>query len=264
MLWQRLLTAVIGIPVILLIFYIAGIPLMVASSAVVVVGVYEFVRLEKLMGLNPLSIWSYIIGLNCLLFGIYLWHGQYFAVSMWIVFILTLAHFLILFPKRSLSDLGATYLGGLYVGGLFSYLIRLREYHPEGWMLVIFVFLLTWANDTGAYFIGSKFGKRRLAPKLSPKKSIEGFVGGLFFTVLTALCFGHLVIGTGYLVWILLGCLVAVIGTMGDLLESAFKRMAQTKDSGNLIPGHGGFLDRFDSLLLVAPTVYYFIQWFSL
>ncbi|NLL17578.1 MAG: phosphatidate cytidylyltransferase, partial [Clostridia bacterium] len=128
----------------------------------------------------------------------------------------------------------------------------------------ILVFLLTWANDTGAFFIGSKFGKHRLSPKLSPKKSIEGFVGGLVFTVVTALVFGYLVYGSGYLMWVLLGCLVAVIGTMGDLLESAFKRLAQAKDSGNLIPGHGGLLDRLDSLLLVAPTVYYFVQWFNL
>jgi phosphatidate cytidylyltransferase len=264
MLWQRVVTAVVGIPLILLVFYFAGVPLMIVSLVAAAVGINEFIRLEKAMGLTPLAIWSYVIGLICLLFGIYLWHGQYFSLAMWVVFLASLAHFLVIFPKRNFSDLGATYLGGLYVGGLLSFLIRLREFHPEGWMLVILVFLLTWANDTGAFFIGSKFGKHRLSPKLSPKKSIEGFVGGLVFTVVTALVFGYLVYGSGYLMWVLLGCLVAVIGTMGDLLESAFKRLAQAKDSGNLIPGHGGLLDRLDSLLLVAPTVYYFVQWFNL
>ncbi|NLC77839.1 MAG: phosphatidate cytidylyltransferase, partial [Clostridia bacterium] len=246
------------------VFYFAGVPLQIGSIIVVIIGTAEFIRLEKSMGLTPLVTWSYLIGLNCLLFGIYLWHGQYFALSMWVLLILSLAHFLIVFPQRNFNDLAATYFGALYVGGLFSYLIRLREFHPEGWNWVLLVFLLTWANDTGAYFIGRKFGKRSLAPRLSPKKSVEGFLGGLGLAVVTALGFGYYVSAENYLVWLLLGCLTAVVGAMGDLLESAFKRLAKLKDSGNLLPGHGGLLDRIDSLLLVAPTVYYFIQFMSL
>lgn len=264
MLWQRVVTAALGIPAIFLIFYFAGWPLIIASSLVIIVGLFEFYRLAGFMGLKPLTGWGYIIGLSCPLFGIYLWHGHYFSHALWLIIVFSLAHFILSFPNWNLNDLGVTYFGAFYVGGLFSYLIRVRETVPDGWIWVLLIFLLTWANDTAAYFIGSQLGKHRLCSKLSPKKSIEGFIGGLLFTIVIALMFGHLASANHYIAWAFLGCLAATVGTIGDLLESALKRLGQAKDSGTLIPGHGGILDRLDSLLLVAPLVYYYIQMFRL
>ncbi|HHW08034.1 MAG TPA: phosphatidate cytidylyltransferase [Clostridia bacterium] len=259
MLWQRVLTAVIAVPIVFILFYRAGFPLMLGSLAVAALGLYEFYRLTSSMGHKPLTWWGYCIGLNCILFGIYLWHGQYFPQTLWLLMVLAVVHFAAAFPKWTLSDLAVTFFGAFYVGGLLSFLIRLREFEAQGWMWVLLVFLLTWANDTAAYFVGSKMGKHPLCPKLSPNKTVEGFLGGLIVTILSALLFGQLVSGNNYFLWGLLGLLAAVVGTTGDLLESTYKRLAQAKDSGVLFPGHGGVLDRLDSLLLVAPLVYYFM-----
>jgi len=259
MLWQRVLTAVIAIPVVILLFYYAGFPLMLGSLAVVAAGLHEFYRLARSMGHNPLTWWGYLIGLNCILFGIYLWSGQYFPQTLWLLLMLSVLQFTAVFPRWSVSDLAVTYFGAFYVGGLLSFLVRLREWEPQGWMWVLLVFLLTWANDTAAYFIGSKLGKRPLCPRLSPKKTVEGFVGGLVVTLFCALLFGQVTGRGNYLWWGVLGLLAAVVGTIGDLLESTYKRLAKAKDSGVLFPGHGGLLDRLDSLLLVAPLVYYFL-----
>lgn len=258
MLWQRVLTAVIAIPLVFVLLYYGGIPLMLASLAVVAVGLHEFYRLARSMGHNPLTWWGYLIGLNCILSGIYLWSGQYFPQSLWFLMMLSVIHLTAAFPRWTVSDLAITYLGAFYVGGLLNFLIRLREFETQGWIWVFLVFILTWANDTAAYFVGSQVGKRPLCPKLSPHKTVEGFVGGLVVTTLSALLFGQFVSGKNYFLWGLLGMLAAVVGTTGDLLESTYKRLAKVKDSGILFPGHGGVLDRLDSLLLVAPLVYYF------
>lgn len=264
MLWQRVMTAAIAIPVILILFYRAGFPLLLGSLLVVALGLYEFYRMARSMGHQPLTWWGYLIGLNCILFGIYLWHGQYFPHSLWMLIVLSLMHFVVRFPKWTLSDLAVTYFGAFYVGGLLSFLIRLREFEPQGWVWVMLVFILTWTNDTAAYFVGSKVGRRPLCPKLSPKKTIEGLIGGMLFTTASSVIFGQLISGKALFLWGLLGILAAVMGTMGDLMESTYKRLAQTKDSGNLFPGHGGVLDRLDSLLLVAPLVYYYLQVFNI
>lgn len=264
MLWQRVLTALVGIPVILALFYFAGWPLAIASILVVGIGIFEFFRMATGMETKPLAVWGYIIGFTWVLFGVYFNNGQYLSLALWITFLLSVLYFLWKFPERNLIDLCITYFGAFYVGGLFSYLIKIREVSFGGFIFVILVFLLTWVNDTAAFFIGSAYGKHRLCPKLSPKKSIEGFLGGVVFTLIAALVFGYIISGKMNIMWGLLGILAAIAGAMGDLFESSFKRLSKTKDSGNLIPGHGGILDRLDSLLLVAPLVYYYLQIFLL
>jgi phosphatidate cytidylyltransferase len=131
----------------------------------------------------------------------------------------------------------------------------------SGWVVLFFFFFL-WVSDTGQYFSGRLFGKRKLYESLSPKKTIEGFIGGL----LLAGAFGftaHLLqplLFPNYFLSILLGIVLAAAGTAGDLIESSFKRAAGVKDSGNLIPGHGGVLDRFDSTLFAAPIYFIYLQ----
>ena len=125
-----------------------------------------------------------------------------------------------------------------------------------GCALVWLTFIGTWASDTFAYFVGCSIGKHRLCPVISPKKSVEGFVGGIIGTMLCMAALGSF-FGFDLTAMLIMGALIAVIGTLGDLVESCFKRYVGIKDSGNLIPGHGGVLDRFDSLLFTAPLVYY-------
>ena len=149
--------------------------------------------------------------------------------------------------------------GMLYIGYTLGHFLLLRN-HQDGALLVLFVLLVTWAGDAAAYYVGKTWGARPLAPRLSPKKTVEGFLGGLVVAPIIA-WIGHL--------WFLpvvtpvdcliLGVLFTVLGLLGDLSESALKRQAGVKDSGALIPGHGGLLDRVDSLLLNAPVFYYYM-----
>ena len=125
--------------------------------------------------------------------------------------------------------------------------------------LVLGIFILTWTNDTFAYLIGKRFGKRKLKEKISPKKTIEGFIGGL----LAALIGGIIIFNTTLLYssvfWLLLALLVSGLGTSGDLIQSKFKRLAGVKDSGRIMPGHGGVYDRLDSIIFASPFIYLFI-----
>ena len=150
--------------------------------------------------------------------------------------------------------------GILYIGYTLGHFLRLRNQH-DGALLVLFVLLVTWAGDTAAYYVGKTWGSRPLAPRLSPNKTIEGFLGGLVVAPLIA-WIGHLwfLPAVTPVDCLILGLLFTVLGLLGDLSESALKRHAGVKDSGSLIPGHGGVLDRVDSLLLNAPLFYYYMK----
>ena len=150
--------------------------------------------------------------------------------------------------------------GILYIGYTLGHFLRLRNQH-DGALLVLFVLLVTWAGDAAAYYVGKTWGSRPLAPRLSPNKTIEGFLGGLVVAPLIA-WIGHLwfLPAVTPVDCLILGLLFTVLGLLGDLSESALKRHAGVKDSGSLIPGHGGVLDRVDSLLLNAPLFYYYMK----
>ncbi|GAP73259.1 phosphatidate cytidylyltransferase [Candidatus Symbiothrix dinenymphae] len=172
-----------------------------------------------------------------------------------------------------IAHLGYIFLGQIYIALPFS-LLNIVAFTQEGYtpifLLALFVFI--WVNDTGAYLTGMKFGKHRLIERISPKKTWEGFWGGLTFAALSSLAFaqtttasvtGHwsLVTGNWQLVtaiWLAMALAVALFGVWGDLIESLFKRTLGIKDSGNALPGHGGFLDRFDSLLLAVYALVFF------
>jgi phosphatidate cytidylyltransferase len=129
----------------------------------------------------------------------------------------------------------------LYVGMLGGSLIRIRKDFPlDGPKLVFFLLIVVWLGDAGAYYVGKTFGKHRLSPRISPKKSIEGLMGGIATSIIAAIA----------------GVILSFAGVVGDLAESMWKRSAAVKDSGTLIPGHGGFLDRFDSIFFTAPMLY--------
>ncbi len=126
--------------------------------------------------------------------------------------------------------------------------------------ILVYVLLLIWANDSFAFLIGKNFGKRKLFESVSPKKTIEGFVGGMVFSIITAVVIGFYSELLSIVNWVIIALITSIIGTIGDLVESKFKRQASIKDSGNIMPGHGGLLDRLDSLLFAAPFVYLYIQ----
>lgn len=132
-----------------------------------------------------------------------------------------------------------------------------NDFHPY---LMISILSIIWINDSFAFFIGKNFGANKLFPSVSPKKTIEGFLGGLTFSLIAALLISKFNLEFSMINWLVIGVIVSVVGTIGDLVESKFKRQAKIKDSGNIMPGHGGILDRLDSLLFAAPFVYLYIN----
>jgi phosphatidate cytidylyltransferase len=162
-------------------------------------------------------------------------------------------------PEQGLINSAVNLFGTVYIGFMFAYMLLLR-FIPgrDGLAYVLFTLLVTWFNDTSAYFIGIKFGKHKLSPKISPKKSVEGSLGGLAGGILAALIIG-LFFHKPLWLMIVMGIVVVVAGQFGDLIESTIKRNAGVKDSGSFLPGHGGVLDRIDSLLTAAPLVYYMV-----
>lgn len=161
--------------------------------------------------------------------------------------------------KSGFVDTAVVAFGVFYVAWLLGHLILLRSL-PEGSFLVFFLFLVTWANDTGAYYVGSLWGRRPMAPRISPRKTWEGLIGGLIGSVLAALaCRAWFLESLSQADALWLGLLIGIAAPLGDLCESILKRSAGVKDSGTIIPGHGGILDRIDSLILTTPTFYYYL-----
>jgi len=149
----------------------------------------------------------------------------------------------------------------VYPGLLAGYLVALKRYEPiaDGSKLLMILFALVWVNDSGAYFAGNLFGKRKMTPHISPNKTWEGAIGGFVASVVLGFFIGSSSTFLNYKQGLLLGFVLGLVAPVGDLVESAFKRSAGVKDSGTLLPGHGGILDRVDSVIFCAPLFYYYI-----
>lgn len=158
--------------------------------------------------------------------------------------------------EESLPSSAVAVLATTYVGLLSGSLIRLRHDFPEGWKLVFFLLLVVWLGDSGAYYVGKKFGKHKLSPIISPKKTVEGLFGGMAVSIITAIVI-HFTFFPKFplLHAVIAGVILSFAGVVGDLAESMWKRSAAVKDSGTLIPGHGGFFDRMDAMLFAGPVM---------
>ena len=192
-----------------------------------------------------------------------------FIFSLYMLYVIgTFIYELYAQQEKPIARLAYIVFGQFYIAFPFSVLNLLA--FPDSasnitsyqWIWVMALLLFIWANDTGAYLIGVRLGKHRLWERISPKKSWEGFFGGLAFTVIVAVVFAHFYPQIALYHWIALSLGVAVFSTYGDLFESLIKRSVEVKDSGHSLPGHGGFLDRFDSLLLAVYAMLFYIQIF--
>ena len=148
-----------------------------------------------------------------------------------------------------------------YVSSAFVFLILIanyyKDYNPN---ILLGAFILVWVNDSFAYLIGKNFGKQKLFEIISPKKTVEGFLGGVFFSCVASYFIATFTQTLDFTYWLILSVIISVFGTLGDLIESKFKRQANVKDSGVIMPGHGGLLDRLDSLIFAAPFIYLFLR----
>ncbi|OGX42005.1 MAG: hypothetical protein A3F87_02925 [Omnitrophica WOR_2 bacterium RIFCSPLOWO2_12_FULL_51_24] len=164
--------------------------------------------------------------------------------------------------NQAIVGVSTTTFGILYISWTFSFLMKLKliqqDSLPAGGLLVAFLLLVTKVGDIGAYFIGTYFGKHSLIPRISPKKSVEGAIGGFIFSVAAALISKSFLPSVSLYHLLILGCLLGILAQIGDLSASLIKRDSQVKDSANLIPGLGGVLDLVDSILFTAPTLYFY------
>lgn len=167
--------------------------------------------------------------------------------------------------KQPFINIGLIVLGMVYIGAPFALLGFIAFDGDIFYANTVFgLLLMTWANDTGGYIVGSKFGKHKLMPRISPKKTWEGYAGGILITLLLSVGLGYIFMGKenlGYADWIVLALIVVVFGSIGDLVESMLKRSVKTKDSGNILPGHGGILDRFDAFIFLLPFAAAYLLW---
>lgn len=253
---ERILSALVFVPVLLLFMYLGGMPFALLVLALGTIGVHEFYTMAKTK--HQVLFWPMLLGVWIMLISSYLQVSNWLTLGILVTFCLVFGYAVFRFPAFDVVDIAVNFLGLIYVGWTLAHLILLGGM-PDGRVLVLFAFVAMWANDSGAYFVGITLGKRRPWGEISPKKSVEGAIGGII-TTCVALFLLNLYFGLMHSVTaILIGVAVAIIGLIGDLMESLIKRYYGVKDSGKLIPGHGGILDRFDSVMLAAPMMYYCI-----
>lgn len=267
----RIISGVIGIPIaIVLIFLSGGLPFTVAVGIIAVLGMMEFFRGAHHAGARPNVPLGVAMGLAVIVMARFAAEGRSLVHFPLVFSLLLLAMLIRELTRRNCApfkNIGATLLGVAYVG-LFANMVLLRGL--DGWMdvwrwhsekaawLVLFVFMSTWACDTAAYFIGRKYGTRKLVPRLSPGKTVEGSVAGFIGAFIMAAIIGA-VIKLPAAHSLILGALIGVFCQVGDLVESSMKREIGIKDFGSILPGHGGALDRFDSLLFTSTVTYYYV-----
>ena len=288
---KRVGVAIVGIPIGIFIIYLGGWYLAALLAVVAALGALEFYRLARQKGSDPFdqagAAAAALLVLSAVsvapaLAALRVYNA---AIALMLIFG-TLAIWKRWPDGRPLAAIASTITGALFVGGTLSYAIWLREW-PEhtqslvsrsaalsaawqGTALVAFPLLITWINDSLAYFVGRALGKNKLIPRVSPGKTVEGAVAGLIGGVITALLLGRLVldpyvgISAPIYMWILAGAAIAAVAQIGDLAESLLKREAGVKDSGTLLPGHGGVLDRFDALFFAVPVAYWLLRWMGL
>lgn len=227
------------------------------------IGTLEFYKLAKKTTQSTYKYLGATLSSLLIMFSGYFLENQtsYWVFSVWmligIAFIIKL---LKNHSNTSLADISITISGSIYLAIPFISLLILGIYPSFSvtnfnWQIPLSIFILTWVNDTGAYLTGRAFGKHKLFERISPNKTWEGSIGGGIFTIIGAIViqyiWGHFTIP----VWVGAAILISIFANLGDLMESAFKRNADVKDSGNIMPGHGGILDRFDAILLTAPVI---------
>ena len=255
--FAREITALVAAPIAIWIVGWGPEPVFNATVAVVaVLAMYEFLSLGKAKGYDVPIILCILIML--VIMAAFILPNVSVELGMFAALLLIPGWYVV--GKKdlegSLPSSAIAVLAVTYVGMLSGSLIRLHNDFPEGSKLVFFLLLVVWLGDSGAYYVGKTFGKHKLT-RISPKKTIEGLAGGIAASILTAVII-HLTFFRSFplLHAIVAGVILSLAGVVGDLAESMWKRSAAVKDSGTLIPGHGGFLDRFDSIFFTAPILY--------
>lgn len=263
---SRVIVALIGIPLIVALCIIGKIPFLIFILLVGLISFNEFTMMLKSKNSFP----NKLIGLIAVAIIII---NEYNSFIDYHIFLVALISVLLLFElfrnkASAINNVGSTLLGIFYIGIFSGAIIDLREFYAEsyftytqGGYLILSILISIWLCDSAAYFFGSAYGLHKLMLRVSPKKSWEGAVAGFIFSVIGMVASKSLMLEfLSTFDAIIIGIIVGVFGQIGDLIESLIKRDANVKDSSSLIPGHGGILDRFDSLLFSAPIIYLYLS----
>jgi len=260
---KRLFSGIILLIAAILIVSYGGQLLFLTTLLISLVGLFELYRVLKIEKC-AVGIVGYIVAV---LYYVILWTGRTeYIMLLFVVFLMTIMSiYVITFPRCQTEQITGAFFGIFYVVIMLSYLYQIRTMN-DGKYLVWLVFLSSWGSDTCAYCVGMLIGKHKIAPVLSPKKSIEGCIGGIVGAAVLGFVFGGFfsekivaIVNPAVICAIACG-IAAVISQIGDFAASAIKRNHDVKDYGNLIPGHGGILDRFDSMLFTAPAIFFAVS----
>jgi phosphatidate cytidylyltransferase len=263
----RLLTATLVLPVVIWFVYWGRLAFLILVSLILTLAVSEYHRLVVQIGLRPfLPFGVALVWLSVL--DAYFVEADFWRLGEALVMLASLTWQLLSRRERDIADWALTVAGGVYIGLCGAYLIRLRNLPADGLWWTLIVLSATFSADTGAQIVGLTLGRHRMTPELSAGKTWEGYAGGLILgsagaALIAALSrhWGDATVLVSHS-WVV-GLLIAALAPMGDLAVSMLKRQAGVKDSGRLFPGHGGALDRLDSLLWAAVIGYYYVVWFA-
>lgn len=258
---ERVITAIVALVLFIPIIYIGGLPIQLTACALAGVGVYELFRMKGLE-IKSLEGVVAILATLSLVFPFQNYPNiPVDGMALFYLFVMVLLSIAVISKNTYTIDEAAfPVLVSLYVGMGFKYFVEARG-ESDSLAILMFGLFVVWATDIGAYLVGRQFGKNKLAPAISPNKTLEGSLGGIVSGVVIALLYllffdVKAIFGYNLVVMLCLTVVLSIVGQLGDLVESAYKRHYGVKDSGKILPGHGGILDRFDSMLFVFPIMH--------
>ena len=262
---QRTITGIIFLIIVIGAIVLSEISFLVLFALIITGAMYEFYTLAQKKSFNPQKIYGIIIGLIVFILS-FLYVKDIFSAKIFLLLIpVFISVFIIELYRKSeyvFVDIGFTIIGIIYIAvpvSLANFIVFSENGEYSSHLLLGFLFL-TWSFDTLAYVFGVSFGKHRLFERISPKKSWEGFIGGTILSIGVAYIISLLFNELSLTHWIIVSLIISVFGSYGDLVESSFKRNIDEKDSGSILPGHGGILDRFDAVFFALPLFYVYLQ----
>lgn len=261
----RVISAIIALPIFIIPLLVGG-PLMYLLIIVATgIGLHEF---DKAFGINDKVIYSFQLLCSALLYFV-MWFekdGFFFSAGV-LLFVLLFIYYVLVYPKIELEHVFYGLVAFYYLPLMLSHVLLVRSMDEVGGVMVWLIFIISFGSDTFAYFVGRTFGKHKLAKELSPKKTIEGAIGGIAGAALLSVLYAVYVGSSSmeltsahYILFGVMGAIGSIFSQFGDISASAMKRVSGVKDFGKIMPGHGGILDRIDAVLFVAPFVYYCLK----
>lgn len=249
----RIISALLLLPLFLFVIIYGGAVTKLAVFIISIISIYEFTNAFKISGIKQTNVMLYILTALLMLPD---WTDNLYIVPV-LLFILVLGEsILLIFSKRTIEEIAVSILTYVYICVALNSIIIIRESSLD---FVWYIFLFAWATDTCAYFTGLSIGRHKLIPSVSPKKTVEGAIGGIIGCMAVSMIYAYFA-HPEYLILVLFVSIIgSIVSQTGDLFASSFKRKLGIKDYGNLIPGHGGMLDRIDSIIFTAPYTFIFI-----